>query len=179
MPSQDEALLGVPANASPAQIKAAYRRQALAYHPDQNPHPDAAHRFRRVTEAYRSLLSQAQVRQPSRPRVLRPEVRLAFLLAEWRSLFRRWPSERWDRPVDGLPASVWLAGFLQALDETWPGQTTGSDQTLESLHDALLQWEASLSEAGPTAHAPHPRAIDHLVRTGEIRLRSLDRPARA
>jgi hypothetical protein len=45
-------VLGVPASASPGEIKSAYRRLARQLHPDINPDPAAAERFKRVTEAY-------------------------------------------------------------------------------------------------------------------------------
>ena len=49
------ALLGVPADATTAQIKSAYRKLAKQYHPDVNDSPDAAERFREITEAYDTL----------------------------------------------------------------------------------------------------------------------------
>lgn len=52
-------LLGVAPTASQEQIKAAYRRQALKYHPDKNPDDQqAASRFRRCSEAYAVLSDQ-------------------------------------------------------------------------------------------------------------------------
>ena len=48
--------LGVPPDATAAQIKKAYRRQARKYHPDSNPgDPDAEARFKEVTRAYEVL----------------------------------------------------------------------------------------------------------------------------
>ena len=49
------ALLGVPPDATTAQIKSAYRKLAKQYHPDVNDSPDAAERFREITEAYDTL----------------------------------------------------------------------------------------------------------------------------
>lgn len=48
-------VLGVPRNATEEQIRRAYRQQALKYHPDRNPDPEAAERFKEVTEAYEVL----------------------------------------------------------------------------------------------------------------------------
>ncbi|MBN9757761.1 Chaperone protein DnaJ [Pseudonocardia sp. Ae706_Ps2] len=49
------AVLGVDPNADQTQIRRAYRRQALALHPDRNPEPDATARFRAVADAYAIL----------------------------------------------------------------------------------------------------------------------------
>ena len=49
------ALLGVDSDATVEQIKKAYRKLAKQYHPDVNSSPDAADRFREVTEAYDTL----------------------------------------------------------------------------------------------------------------------------
>src|SRR5436309_15659704 len=49
------ALLGVGPDATTAQIRSAYRKLAKQYHPDVNDSPDAAERFREITEAYDTL----------------------------------------------------------------------------------------------------------------------------
>jgi DnaJ domain/SprT-like family len=49
------ALLGVTPRATLAEIKAAYRKLAKKLHPDVNNSPDAAERFREITEAYDTL----------------------------------------------------------------------------------------------------------------------------
>ena len=49
--------LGVAANASPEEIKKAYRKLALETHPDRNPNdPRAEERFKRISEAYGVLV---------------------------------------------------------------------------------------------------------------------------
>ncbi|XP_075420980.1 dnaJ homolog subfamily C member 30, mitochondrial [Tenrec ecaudatus] len=51
-------LLGVPATATQAQIKAAYYRQSFLYHPDRNSgSAEAAERFTRISQAYVVLAS--------------------------------------------------------------------------------------------------------------------------
>lgn len=54
--------MGVSPNATADLIKTAYRKKAAQYHPDRNPSPDAAARFREVQEAY-DVLSDAERRK--------------------------------------------------------------------------------------------------------------------
>ena len=49
-------LLDVARTATEADIKKAYRRLAMQYHPDRNRRPDAPVQFRRVQEAYDCLI---------------------------------------------------------------------------------------------------------------------------
>ncbi|MCB0910907.1 MAG: molecular chaperone DnaJ [Propionibacteriaceae bacterium] len=48
-------VLGVPRDATPEQIKKAYRRLAMKYHPDVADAPDAAEKFKQIGEAYEVL----------------------------------------------------------------------------------------------------------------------------
>ena len=48
-------LLGVERDASEAEIKKAYRKLAMEYHPDRNKSVEAEERFKEITEAYEVL----------------------------------------------------------------------------------------------------------------------------
>lgn len=48
-------LLGVSRNASLEEIKAAYRKQALKWHPDRNKSPEASERFKKINQAFEVL----------------------------------------------------------------------------------------------------------------------------
>jgi molecular chaperone DnaJ len=48
-------VLGVSKNASKDEIKDAYRKLAMQYHPDRNKAPDAEERFKEISEAYAAL----------------------------------------------------------------------------------------------------------------------------
>ncbi len=55
-------ILGVDKNASQDEIKSAYRKLAMQYHPDRNKSPDAEEKFKELSEAY-AVLSDADKRQ--------------------------------------------------------------------------------------------------------------------
>ena len=48
-------IIGLPPSASLAEVKAAYRKQAFALHPDRNPSEEAHAAFRELQEAYEVL----------------------------------------------------------------------------------------------------------------------------
>ncbi len=56
-------ILGVSRNASPADIKKAYRKLALEYHPDRNKEKDAEVKFKEATRAYEVLSDPSKKQQ--------------------------------------------------------------------------------------------------------------------
>ena len=54
-------ILGLQKTADEAEIKKAFRKAAMEYHPDRNPSPEATEKFREAQEAY-AVLSDAQKR---------------------------------------------------------------------------------------------------------------------
>ena len=56
MANQDYyAVLGVARDASDEDIRRAFRRKAMEFHPDRNKNPDAEDRFKEINEAYQVL----------------------------------------------------------------------------------------------------------------------------
>ena len=53
--------LGVSRSATKDEIKSAYRKQAMQWHPDRNKSPDAEEKFKEINEAY-EVLSNAEKR---------------------------------------------------------------------------------------------------------------------
>lgn len=65
------AILGVGRNASAREVRDAYRRLALKFHPDRNPDPSANQRFQEINAAYAAIraprISRPPVAPPPRP----------------------------------------------------------------------------------------------------------------
>jgi hypothetical protein len=97
------AILGLTPAATLADIKRAYRRLARQHHPDTNTSPDAARRFRHITEAYEALSDPArrqaydQTRPPAPGLLATPDSTavisqlLAVLEDAWQAIRRHHP----------------------------------------------------------------------------------------
>lgn len=90
-------VLGVPRDASPEDVKSAYRKLALRYHPDRNPgDKEAEERFKEISEAY-ALLRDPQARErfdrygATGPSGGQPD----FSTVDWHTIFREA-----DIPID-------------------------------------------------------------------------------
>ncbi|KAF7669858.1 hypothetical protein LDENG_00128930 [Lucifuga dentata] len=56
-------ILGVPKDATDHQIKKAFHKLAMKYHPDKNKSPDAEMKFREIAEAYETLSNEERRRE--------------------------------------------------------------------------------------------------------------------
>lgn len=64
-------ILGLQPGASDQQIKKAYRRLAMRYHPDKDPSPESKAKFQIIVEAYEILTEQRPV--PGQKKIRRPQ----------------------------------------------------------------------------------------------------------
>ena len=64
-------ILGIKQNATDDEIRKAYRKKAMEYHPDRNSSPDSQEMFIRVTEAYEYLMSHPYRRNITEEEIMR------------------------------------------------------------------------------------------------------------
>ena len=119
-------VLGVSRDASPEQIKKAYRRLAMKLHPDVATEPDAAERFKKVAEAYEVL------QDPKK-----------------RDLYDR-GGDPLGGGMGGFNGGFGAAGFdfTNLVDAMFGGQTSrGPRSRVRRGQDALVRLDLELAEA--------------------------------
>jgi molecular chaperone DnaJ len=112
-------VLGVDRNASPEEIKKAYRKLARELHPDVNPSADAAERFKSVTHAY-DVLSD-------------PDQRERYDLGP-------------NAGFGGGAGSFGFGDIFESFFGAAQGRTTGPRSRRERGQDALLRIDVDLDE---------------------------------
>lgn len=136
--------LGLQKGANSAQIRRAYRRMVLRYHPDRNPRqPEAPETFRKVTEAYRVLSDDK--RRADYDAILKsylsPPAAAKSVPKTTRSpevpFRRRWYFESQVNPLD--PKDARRGAALAAL--TFPvlvGQTNYAPESLGTISSVVV-----------------------------------------
>lgn len=122
------ALLGVRPDASPEEIKRAYRKRARDLHPDVNPEPDAQEKFKEVAAAYEVL------RDPEKRRIV-------DLGGD--------PLAPGGGGGGGDPFAGGFAGFGDIMDAFFGGGATagrGRRSRVRQGADALIRLDLELSE---------------------------------
>jgi hypothetical protein len=115
-------LLGVARTATLEEISAAYRRLALEYHPDRNPAPEAAQRFKEVTAAYEILREpgkRAIYDSKNPPKTVKPVKRPATdpNMGRW---YTPPPPKYdiWGQPLPADEREEWFLTSQESMDQT-------------------------------------------------------------
>lgn len=96
-------VLGVKPIATASEIKAAYRRLVLKYHPDTSKEPNAADRFIEITEAYEVLSDPARRKEYDRLREINEQLRAQARTGPKPSAARREPDRAQPKPQSPKP----------------------------------------------------------------------------
>jgi molecular chaperone DnaJ len=98
-------ILGVGKTATDAELKAAYRKKALEFHPDKNKDPGAEEKFKEVNQAYEILRN-----------------------AEKRKMYDQFGHAAFDpRAGYGAPGAAGASGFRQSGPFTWSYSSSGAN----------------------------------------------------
>lgn len=117
-------VLGVAPSAAPAEIKRAYRRLALKYHPDVNKETNAQEKFLRIKHAYNTLMNS--------------ESRSKYTSSSSSSPDSSWSSGS-SKPADAEEDFYGFGDFLKDLETEFQNWEAGlnSEQKPKSLWEEL------------------------------------------
>jgi molecular chaperone DnaJ len=80
-------VLGLSEDASQKEIRKAYRKLAMKYHPDRNKNPAAAEEFRKISEAYSVLTGKTELKKQRRPYSWEADVQQVWKEQDNRSMY--------------------------------------------------------------------------------------------
>lgn len=139
-------ILGVPRNATKEEIKRAYRRLALKYHPDRNKSKDAEEKFKEISEAY-AVLSDDEKRRVYdmygingvRGRYTPEDI---FGSVNFQDLFREFFGDFGFESFEDIFSSIFGGGFRPRRDR-YPREDIVLDMNIE-LEDVAFGKETDL-----------------------------------
>ena len=144
-------VLGVSPDADQSDIKKAYKKLALKYHPDRNDSPDAALRFQEVYEAYEVLKNVAK-----RPEQVPAHLRYDFLKTDSvRSRARNLTREE----VQDLQASEMFERTVLNLDDLL--------QDMKNMGSTLKERQRELKKAVKNAKLNEQQLLDQMLKMSE------------
>jgi curved DNA-binding protein CbpA len=114
-------ILGISPTSDEAQIKKAYRKQALKYHPDKNDSPNAHQQFIKVTEAYEVLTGQGKPKRTKQnPTTVHQKTKEEILASKVKRAKERWKKQQEeefekDRTYYEKVTSGWGWRLFQAM----------------------------------------------------------------
>lgn len=156
-------VLGVERSASADEIKSAYRKLALKYHPDRNAgDAQAEERFKEISEAYATLRDPASRERFDRYGSTRPEAaRPDFTTVDWQTVFQEADIKvNWDPQSGGVPRTGnvmfdMLFGAMTGMMRS-SGLLPGEHRTVEldlTIEQARAGGERRVRIAGPSVCA--------------------------
>ena len=146
-------VLGVPRDASDSDVKAAYRKLALQYHPDRNPGDAAAEeQFKRISEAYATLRDPEKRAWADRGGARAGGPAPDFSTVDWQQMFREADLKvdfREGMPRTGNAAFDALFGVMTGVMRQ-RGLLPGADRQAE------VEVRIALARSGGTARVKIP-----------------------
>ncbi|CAI5524311.1 unnamed protein product [Closterium sp. Naga37s-1] len=156
-------VLGVPRGASQKEIKSAFRRLALKYHPDVNKAPDAQQRFVRIKQAYQTLTDpDAAANAKARAASQRQQ-------QQWARRNTSSSSSSSSSRARGGYGAQWDADFSGPFDpfDAWKGPTNKPDD-FYSLDDFFKDLQKDFEEKQKERGTGKPKSLwEELADLGE------------
>jgi DnaJ-class molecular chaperone len=142
-------ILGIHRNATQEEIKAAYKREALKYHPDKNGNsPESVERFKLIGEAYQALTNRRESKQ--RTTQVDPFDLFNHFFSDFNDPFLNDPFFRQSRSSFGSFHSTMFNNAFQNLDSVFDGRgsTFSSVSTTTTIRNGIRETKTTRIENG-------------------------------